>query len=734
MKKFFFFLAAAIALIACQRESGITENTAQKTRTVTIQAGFEATKTAYNEAGKFSWSAGDIIGVVCNGPEGQVVVPFTTQESGPVVTFTGELAEGLTLHDLASYPYTQTMDGYACNDFAYDPSNGAFRLWGSVKPSLTDPLSSMPLLGTKDADGFYQFKSAAGAVKFTVENVPAETAYAYLEVPADTKSSSNLNGWYAVSADDGMIHMTSSIDPWTDRYNWNAPTDFNQTMEYWFFIPDGILPAGTKFELCNSSWAAIESFTFKSDVQVVRNAVVNIEPIVLDAMKLYTLEDIIGTYEVTVTSHSYGSSSEPGDIVLEASDDEANGNVMMTMFAGVSGKQYGTFDGKYITFPKDQIFGANPFSDAETKPYVALDFFNEGVVDARFEVLGTGKIQAVGCEACGLRTCTEEDWANNHGGSWPWAVAYGSLTASFKKDADWKSLGTGRFRDNFVWTFAGLTDYAQVEFQQDVNHDGLFRIAKPYLGDNSGEWFVFNVSDAKAVASEPYFVDIEVTAEGKATFKPWVRNGDYGYFFCNVLNWQQEGILPANVEIGPCYRGDGFGTDNYDYEIGFDHQERAIEIVFPGCEPFQYEALAGDVSDVVGDYSVEYVDYWNNTGTTTISISASDDSSKGNIMITAYANRTLGDPAACSYIYGTYSDGTMVFTDPSSALPLTFDANGAGHTLANYQGGDVKFTVKEPGLFVLHSDMWIIGDRWATTENSGFDTFWTSFKATRRVA
>ena len=433
MKKFFFFLAAAIALIACQRESGITENTAPKTRTVTIQAGFEDTKTAYDEAGKFSWSAGDIIGVVCNGPAGQVVVPFTTQESGPVVTFTGELAEGLTLYDLASYPYTQTVDGYACNDFAYDPSNGAFRLWGSVKPSLTDPLSSMPLLGTKDADGFYQFKSAAGAVKFTVENVPIETAYAYLEVPADTKSTSNVNGWYAVSAEDGMIHMTSSIDPWTDRYNWNAPTDYNQTMEYWFFIPDGVLPAGTKFELCNSFWAAIESFTFKSDVQVVRNAVVNIEPIVLEATKVYTLEDIIGTYEMTVSAGKYSSNNEPGDLVLEASDDESKGNVMMTKFAGVSGKQYGTFDGLTITFPKNQIFGPNPYSDADTKPYVALDFYYGSVIDAVFDVLGKGKIRAFGATEMGLRSCTEADWAE-YGGGWPWALCFSYVYAEIPSD------------------------------------------------------------------------------------------------------------------------------------------------------------------------------------------------------------------------------------------------------------------------------------------------------------
>ena len=741
MKKLMYFAAAVLAIAACQKEvESPVESAPVKTHTVTIKAGFsEETKTAYDAQGKFSWVEGDQIGVIVakevDGEIEEQVVSFSTQESGPIVEFTGEVPDGYEVSYYASYPYSG-IDYYINNDFVYDPAKKGFRLWGSIKPSLEDPLSCVPLLATKDADGFFQFSTATGILKFTVENVPVETAFAYLEIPSENdKSIFNLNGWYAPS-DDGIIEMSTAVEPWQNKYNWNAPTEYNQTIDYWFFIPSGVIPAGTKFELRDNSYSTVKSFEIKQDIEVKRNIITKVAPLSMEHVTTYTLDDIIGEYEVLVTASDYGNSSEPGDLVLEASDDAEKGNIMLTMFAGVSGKQYGKFDGKYITFPKDQIFGDNPFSDSETKPFVAIDFFKGGVVDAQFEVLKRGKIQGINADAFGLRTCTEEDW-QSYGGGWPWAVAYGSIIATWKADADWKSLGTGKFRDNFIWSIAGLTDFAEVEFQQDVNHDGAFRIAKPYPGENSGEWFVINITNPKAVMSDPYFVDIEVTAENKATFKPWVRNGDYGYNYSDVLNWQQEGVLPANVEIGPCYRGDAFetageGDDKYNYEIGKDHEEMAILIVFPGCEPFQYAALSGSITDVVGTYSVETVDYWNNSSTTTITIAASDNSEKGNIMITEFAGHSVGDASECAYTYGNYADGTMTFAATKTVAPFYIDGNGAKHVLANYNGDDVKFTAVHPGQFILHSDMWIIGNRWETTESSGFDTFWTSYKAKRQ--
>lgn len=305
----------------------------------------------------------------------------------------------------------------------------------------------------------------------------------------------------------------------------------------------------------------------------------------------------------------------------------------------------------------------------------------------------------------------------------------------------WTSLGVGKFRDNFVFPFVDLSGYVEREFFQSSLDANVFRITQPYPGTNSGEWFVFDVTDPTKVKSDNYFVDIEVTdaVAGKATFKPWIRNGvDYGYKFSKVLKTQTGG-LPACIEIGPCYRGEEFSTaaNPYDYEIGRDndpanygYERGTIEIVFPGCEPYSRPPLAGTIDDVVGTYTVAFEDYWNSTGTTSITIAASDDSSKGNIMITEFAGHGLGDPSTCAYTYGTYASAVMTFAATKTVTPLYIDGNGAGHVLASYDTDDVVFTVDEPGVF--HSSVWIVGNRWETSSGNGFDTFWTKYEATRQ--
>ena len=291
MKKLMYFAAALLTFAACQKEvEAPVDNATPATYKVTIKAGFDAeTKTAYDEAGKFSWAAGDKIGVMVTKDGELKQVTFVAKAAGAVTDFEGEVEEGWTVGELASYPFTGEKDGYACNDFIWDETNTegtyGWRLFGSIKPDINDPLASIPLIGKKAEDGdFFVFKTATAIVKFTVENVPFETVYGYLEVPAETKEQYNLNGWYSLG-ENGYPTMTTAVEPWDNRYNWNAPTDYNQTMDYYFFIPEGTLPAGTKFELCNSGWAAIQSFTFKQDVVITRNKITNIKAIELEAYK-----------------------------------------------------------------------------------------------------------------------------------------------------------------------------------------------------------------------------------------------------------------------------------------------------------------------------------------------------------------------------------------------------------------------------------------------------------------
>ena len=155
---------------------------------------------------------------------------------------------------------------------------------------------------------------------------------------------------------------------------------------------------------------------------------------------------------------------------------------------------------------------------------------------------------------------------------------------------EYKTIGTGKFKDKFIWGFAGLTDYAEVEFQQNARFQNKYRLVKPYPGENSGEFFYFDITNYAKVACDPYFVDLEVTASGKATYKPWVGTYYLSSTEYSKVLYTQENGLPGSLQLAPCYRGEEFsagGSADYNYEIGKDHENLAIEIVFPGCEPYE---------------------------------------------------------------------------------------------------------------------------------------------------
>lgn len=742
------YLMAMLAIAACAKEMTAPEVApGPQTYPVSIKAGFDPeTRTAYADGKVFSWVEGDKLGALVQKDGDIQIITLTAQASGPVVEFTGEMPQGYSWEGHATYPYTQTFSGYANNDCVYDPAHKktvdqqevaapGYRIYGSIKPGDA-PLSSIPLIGIKDEgeNNFFQFKTAVGVLKFTVKNVPIATAIGYMETP--DAATAPLNGWFSLDQD-GFLKMSNATDGYKDRYCWSAPTEYNQTMEFYFYTPVGTIPAGSKFELCDANFSALKSFEIKQPIEVVRNKVIEVEPVEVDAVTVYDLSAIVGEYEMTastIASWFTPTYQQTGNVVFAASDNNDKGNVMITRFAGVEGKAYGNFDGVFLSFPFQQIFGDNPFANSTDWPKIALiNHSGNGNIAPLFKVVADDTIEY--CSEgdyynIGLRPTSEEKWTEDgsFNGAWPWAVGYHTLTLEKVKEPSWQSLGTGRFRDNYIWGLAAMTDYVQVDFQQDVNHPKNFRIAKPYPGEKSDEWFVLNISNPDAVTSEPYFLDFEVTSSAEKTFKPWIRNGDYGYNFSDVMTWQESG-LPATIEIGPCYRGEEFDAgegNNYDYEIGKDHDVRLIEIIFPGCEAV---SLSGDLSEVVGDYNVDYVDFWGATGVTTISIATSDNTEKGNIMVAEFSGHTVGE-SPCAYTYGTYADGVITLPDPTQQAPFYIDGNGAKHCLANYNGGDVTFTVLAPGYFI--SNMWIVGNRWATESGSGFDTFWTSYKARRK--
>ena len=156
-------LMLLLALVSCTREKDtLPTNGFVKMRfSAVVDEG--ATKTAYQNDKTASWEAGDAISVyVTNGTDGQVAT-FTADES---LTFEGTVPAGYTTIVAGAYPAdaAHTFDASGVKTLHFPASY--------TLDEGTDAASILPLAGTY-ADGVMTFRHPAGALKFTVDNVPA---------------------------------------------------------------------------------------------------------------------------------------------------------------------------------------------------------------------------------------------------------------------------------------------------------------------------------------------------------------------------------------------------------------------------------------------------------------------------------------------------------------------------------------------------------------------------------
>ena len=272
MKKIACFALAALALMACQREVNDPQVPTGPTYTVTITARLSETRTAYDDAGKFSWVAGDKINVLISNGTTKKQVVFTTAEAGPEVPFTGQVDEGFQLAGEAAY----ALD--------FDASKQKWVLPQSVTVDPEKPLSSLPLFGAEDASEMFQFKTATGILKFTVENAPVETAQAVLFTMGN--DSPALWGGLDAAPADGIVTMSALTGGGQMVFSTGAPAEINTTVTYWFFVPAGTLPAEkTTFAVCDAEGNIIRDFRFMKDVEVAANRITNIAPVHFDPVK-----------------------------------------------------------------------------------------------------------------------------------------------------------------------------------------------------------------------------------------------------------------------------------------------------------------------------------------------------------------------------------------------------------------------------------------------------------------
>lgn len=170
MKKFLFIIAAAAAVLACDKAITVedpinepvisNEQVVPAAQQIAFTATLEgATKATLSAADDFSWETTDRAAVYSN--EGEIVVLTPSAISGATATFTGTLTSGTDFIPegaIVVYPAERlTASGKVTFPATYDQFNET---------------QAGPTLAAKVASKTLAFKYLAGTIKFTINNVP----------------------------------------------------------------------------------------------------------------------------------------------------------------------------------------------------------------------------------------------------------------------------------------------------------------------------------------------------------------------------------------------------------------------------------------------------------------------------------------------------------------------------------------------------------------------------------
>ena len=300
MKKFIYSVLAVAALVACAKENKAPVNKEPvPTHKETIVASFSSeTKTAYEGLTKFSWVAGDKIwvGVVKDGATNPLnsnyydYVAFTAKTSGTTVEFEGEVPDYYRPHSdqIAYYPgtaqdpwYESAQSGFSCRlpisvFVGVEAPSGLTTYYETVPAD--NPLAHLPLIGSKQDDGTYVFKSGVGVLKLNLTDLEDSAAGVTLN------SASGYLGNYLIVGSDRyikndkcLVRGTSSYGTRYVSYYFNKSAAGAATV--YITVPVGTLAAGSSIDVFDDKGAVIFSKEFTKDVEIVRNKITELAPL-----------------------------------------------------------------------------------------------------------------------------------------------------------------------------------------------------------------------------------------------------------------------------------------------------------------------------------------------------------------------------------------------------------------------------------------------------------------------
>ena len=289
MKNFFYKVFVLAAVVACSKEKVAPEKVltqdpvGENGTEITIKAYVEeGTKTAYADKKTFSWLANDVIRVQLSDGTNTSFANFKTADGGTSATFSASVTDNFRPSGPAVYPYhlNPAVSGESITvtipqRFFYNRGNEAAAISSPLSyVGDESPMKNLPLYGTLQDDGSYRFQSAMGIAHVTFYNIPADADATFLILYSNEKL------WGSFTIEDGTIKAVNKTgtDGSTMTYTVVTPNSDGKVDIYWP-LPVGTLTKGAQFELTDGNQSTIYSVTTTKDVVIERNKITELAPV-----------------------------------------------------------------------------------------------------------------------------------------------------------------------------------------------------------------------------------------------------------------------------------------------------------------------------------------------------------------------------------------------------------------------------------------------------------------------
>lgn len=242
------------------------------------------TKTTYDNDGKFSWLADDKVTLVISQSDKNYdhYTYINSTGEGKSAIFTGDAPSGgWEEFGVALYPNVNVSNNNALKEAGSYGNPLRVVLNQEITPDLDNPLGVIPLIGRKDANDVYQFKTATGILAVTVTDIPADAYYLYLQDPSGTFA---FSGTFEVG-DKSVIRAADAVDPSGNAFKKTiafTPQAAGETRTFYFPVPVGTIPAGMMLKLDKGSaggYANIMTKTTKDPITITANHVTPLTPV-----------------------------------------------------------------------------------------------------------------------------------------------------------------------------------------------------------------------------------------------------------------------------------------------------------------------------------------------------------------------------------------------------------------------------------------------------------------------